>query len=29
MKKRSEPNLVEKATLMVPGFEAVYQKLSQ
>lgn len=29
MKKRNEPTLVEKAIVMVPGFEAVYHKLSQ
>jgi integrase/recombinase XerD len=29
MKKRNEPTLVEKAIIMVPGFEAVYHKLNQ
>jgi len=29
MKKRNEPTLVEKAILVVPGFDAVYKKLSQ
>lgn len=29
MKKRNEPTLVDKAIVVVPGFKAVYEKLSQ